>query len=82
MLANLDLETNGQRHVPAALFQGNQLVGTHWIEGCVNPTAGLDATTRKIPSPVKNRTPVVHIELNIIIKMAFFVGTASDPGLH
>jgi hypothetical protein len=36
----LDLEVNGQYHAPVAFPQAKK-IGTHWIEGCVGPGAGL-----------------------------------------
>jgi hypothetical protein len=35
-----------QRHAPAALYTRGNALGTHWTEGCVGPSAGLDIEAR------------------------------------
>jgi hypothetical protein len=41
--------------------------GTHWVEGCVDPRAGLDAVMKRhIPAPAENRTPVVMLVLTAV----------------
>jgi hypothetical protein len=51
------MEVSGQLHSPAALLQGKEPLGTHWIEGWVSPRAGLDAVERgKSLDLIGNRT--------------------------
>jgi hypothetical protein len=45
------MEKSGQIHVPAALTPG-----THWIEGGVDPRAGLDTAVAKR----KKKNPFPH----------------------
>jgi hypothetical protein len=52
------MEMNGQHHAPAALNPGQRTPGTHWIEGWVDPRAGLDTEARgKIILPLPTIEP-------------------------
>jgi len=46
------MEMSGQFHVPATLPPMERAPDNHWIDGGVDPRAGLDMVSeRKIPSP-------------------------------
>jgi hypothetical protein len=54
------MEMRGKLQEPAALPpRKEKITGTHWIGGCVDRNAVLDAMERrKSPVPPMNRTPV------------------------
>jgi hypothetical protein len=41
------MEVSGQFHTSAALPQGKEPHGIHWIGGCVGPRTGLDAVEKR-----------------------------------
>jgi hypothetical protein len=55
------MEVNGQFQAPNTLPL-EEASDTHWIGGCVDFWAGLDAVAKKkVPAPVGNRIPVVQL---------------------
>jgi hypothetical protein len=38
---------SGQLHAPATVPLGKELIPTHWTEGWVDPTAGLNAVAKR-----------------------------------
>jgi len=45
------MEVSGQLHTLAALPQGKELLGTHWIGGWVGPRSGLDTVVKRYFPP-------------------------------
>jgi hypothetical protein len=49
---------------PRLLYPGYKIPGTHWIEGSVGPTVGLETMEKRrnpIITPGENLTPVVQL---------------------
>jgi hypothetical protein len=69
------MKMSGQLHATAALSRGKSS-RNHWIRCLVGARAGMNAVTKKNPTPAENRTLVVQSIVKSFYRLSRF-GTPS-----